>query len=544
MNDTQKKSGMRIDKTVFWPATIVTLACGILFYGYPQQSSEILGKIHAFTTNELGWFFLIFTVAMLVLCLYYAFSKMGNIVLGGAGEKPQFSTITWLGMILTSGTGGSLLYLASIEWIWIMAGPPFGVEPGSLEAARWASTYGMFHWGPSAWAFYMAVAVPVGYFFFAKKKKNMKMSEYARPFLGKHSDGIAGHTLNFLYIFGLLGGVLTSLALGTAPISAGIAYMIGLPKTNLAIDILVIVLWTFIPLGALILGLKKGLSVLSNINLWGFAILLGILLVFGPGWFILNQSTEAFGMMLQNFTIMSFATDVIGKNGFPQAWTIFYFSWWAVYALPFGLFIAKISKGRTIRQMVIGGLTAGSLGCMIFYMVLPNFGINLQLNGGVDLSTILNESGRGQVVIEMFKNAPGGFFITALFTIICLLSYITGHAAVGYSLAAASEKKLDTDQDPQKWNMTFWLVLAGAVSLGLYLLNREALQPLQTVSIITGFPICFAMLALILGFFKQLKKDFPEGVPAIKKAGEKIYATTDAEDEANMAMGSAPDQKT
>ncbi|NPE22798.1 carnitine transporter CniT [Fusibacter sp. A1] len=516
---------MNVDKTVFWPATIVTLIAGALFFVYPEESNAFLGKVHAFTTNELGWFFLVFTLGLLGLCFYYAFSPMGHIVLGDEGEKPQFSTITWLGMILTSGTGGSLLYLGAIEWIWIMGAPPFGVEANSLDAARWASAYGMFHWGPSAWAFYMAAAIPIGYFFYAKKKRNMKMSEYARPLIGKHADGIAGHSLNFFYIFGLLGGVLTSVALGTPAISSGFAYMLGLDASNIVIDIIVIALWTFIPIIALVLGMKKGLSILSNINLVGFGILIFSILLLGPTWFILNQSSDAMGLMFQNFIKMSLSTDAIGKGGFPQGWTVFYFAWWAVYALPFGLFIAKISKGRTIRQITLGGLTAGSLGCMIFYMVLPNFGLNLQLNGTSDLVTVLAEKGRGGVVIEMFSHAPGGSLMIVLFTMICLLSYITGHTAVGYSLAAASEKRLSNLQDPQKWNMSFWLVLAGIVSLGLYLLNPSALYPLQTISIITGFPICIALVILILSFFKQLNLDFPDGVPFVKSAKEKIYVT-------------------
>jgi BCCT family betaine/carnitine transporter len=524
-----KGSGMTIDRSVFWPATIVTLAAGVLFFFAPDTSNKILNQIHAFTTNELGWFFLLFTVGMLLLCLYFALSGMGNIVLGAEGEKPEFSTFTWLGMILTSGTGGSLLYLGAIEWIWIMAAPPFGVEPGSIEAAQWASAYGMFHWGPSAWAFYIAAAVPIGYFFFAKKKKNMKMSEYARPLLGKKSDGILGHLLNFFYIFGLLGGVLSSIALGTPAISSGIAYMIGLEQTNVFIDTLVIVLWTCIPLGALTLGLQKGLAKLSNINMYGFGILIVLILFLGPTWFILNQSTESLGLMVNNFFTMSLSTDVIRGGGFPQGWTIFYMAWWAVYALPFGLFIAKISKGRTIRQMVFGGLIAGSLGCMIFYMVLPNFGLDLQLTGTADLVSILADKGRGGVVIEMFSHGPGGWIMVALFTIICLLSYITGHAAVGYSLAAASEKRIQGDEDPQKWNMSFWLVLAGVVSLGLYLVNQSALKPLQTVSIITGFPICIALVVLVLAFFKQLKQDFPNGIPAKKYSNDRIYVKAEEE---------------
>lgn len=529
-DSTSNPEKRRIDKAVFFPATVVTLALGVLFFIFPEGSNAVLNQIHAFTTHELGWFFLIFTLIMMGVCLYYAFSPMGNIVLGGKDEKPDFSTWTWLGLILTSGTGGSLLYLSSIEWIWIVDAPPFGIEPGSIDAYRWASAYGMFHWGPSAWALYIAVSVPIGYFYFVKKRNNMKMSDYARPLLGNLSDGIPGHALNFLYIFGLLGGVLTSLALGTPPISSGLAHMMGLSASNTAIDVLVIALWTFVPLGAIVLGLKRGIGRLSKINIWGFVLLLVILVVFGPTWFIFNQSTDALGLMVQNFFYMSLNTDPIRGGGFPQAWPIFYMSWWAVYALPFGLFIARISKGRTIRQLVAGGILAGSLGCMIFYMVLPAFGMNLQLKGTVDLVSSLAEKGRGGVVIDMMSNIPGGFLMVILFTLLCLLSYITGHVSVGYALAASAEKKMKGDQDPQHWNVAFWLLLAGAVSLGLYLLNRTALAPLQTVSIITGFPICFAMTVVILAFFKQVKKDFPNGIPSRSTSEEKIYGTPEEEE--------------
>lgn len=527
-----KEKGMGIDKTVFFPATIITLLFGLLFFIFPNESNDILNQIHAFTTNQLGWFFLLMTVIFLGVCLYYAISPIGNIVLGEKGEKPAFSTPTWLGFILVSGTGGSLLYLASIEWIWIVADPPAGVEPESVEAFRQAMAYGMFHWGPSAWAFYIACAVPIGYFFFVKRKSNMKMSDYARPLIGDKADGIVGHLLNFFYIFGLLGGVLTSIALGTAPIASGIAYTLGLEQSNLFIDVLVIALWTFIPLFAFTFGLKKGLAKLSNYNIYSYFILFALIILAGPTWFIFNMSTEGLGIMAQNFISMSLMTDPIGQGGFPQAWTIFYMSWWAVYAMPFGVFIAKISKGRTIRELVIGALSAGSIGCMLFYMILPSFGMYLHLNGEVDLVTSLAENGRGGVVIDMFKNFPLGIgsIMVIFFTLVVLFSFITGHVSVGYALAASAEKKLEADQDPQKWNVAFWLLLAGFVSLGLYLLNPAALTPLQTVSIITGFPICFAIVILVLSFFKQIKKDFPDGIPHRKHSKDYIYGTAEIEE--------------
>ena len=358
----------------------------------------------------------------------------------------------------------------------------------------------------------------------------MKMSDYARPLIGDRADGFLGHTLNFFYIFGLLGGVLTSVALGTAPMSSGIAFALGMESSNVVIDVLVIGFWTFIPLVAFTFGLKKGMAKLSNVNIYAFIVLIVLVLFAGPTWFIFNMATEGMGVMFQNFISMSLNTDPISGGGFPQAWTIFYMSWWAVYAMPFGLFIAKISKGRTIRQLVIGALSAGSIGCMIFYMILPAFGMDLHLSGQVDLVESLANYGRGGVVIDMFRNFPLGIgtIMVIFFTLIVLLSFITGHISVGYSLAASAEKRLAQDQDPQKWNVAFWLLLAGFVSLGLFLVNPAALTPLQTVSIIAGFPICFAIGVLVMSFFKQIKKDFPDGIPNPKHSQDYVYG--EAED--------------
>ncbi|AQW58729.1 BCCT family transporter [Vibrio owensii] len=521
---SQHKKGA-IDKAVFWPATILTLAMAVFFLMNPTSSALVMGKLHAFTTGELGWFFLLATFAVVIFCIYLAVSRYGGVVMGDKEHGPEFSTMTWLGMIFTSGTGGSVLYLGAVEWIWIMQAPPFGVEAGSIDAARWASAYGMFHWGPSAWAWYIACAIPIAYCFYVRKKPTLKMSEFARPVLGKKVDGISGHLINFLYMFGMVGGVMTSLALGTPLISNAIVYVMGWESSNAFLDTFVIFLWTFIPLVALIMGLKKGVSALSDWNVKADVVMLIALLVCGPTAYILNLSVDGLGLMLQNFVYMSLATDVIRDGGFPQAWTIFYFSWWVVYALPFGLFIAKISKGRTIREIVMGGLIAGSLGCMVFYMILPGMGINMQMTGQVDLMSIMNEQGRGAVVYAMLEQMPLGTLFVFAFGLITLISYITGHCAVGYSLAAATQDEIAENEDPAHWNIAFWLILAGVVSLALYFINPESLKPLQTVSILTGFPLCFVIAIVAKSFIKQINIDFPEGFPAADSKG-RIYLET------------------
>ncbi len=518
---TPERKG-EIDKAVFWPATILTLLMIVVFISSPETSGQTLEKIHAFTTGQLGWFFLLCTFAVVVFCIFLAGSRYGNLVLGEKGGKPAFSTPIWLGMIFTSGTGGSVLYLGAVEWIYIIQSPPFGLEPGSIDAARWASAYGMFHWGPSAWAWYIASAVPIGYFLHVRKQSALKISEFTRPLLGKRADGLPGHLVNFLFMFGLLGGVMTSLALGTPLISNAIVYVMGWESNNAFIDTFVIFLWTFIPLVALILGLKRGVAVLSDWNVKADVIMLACIAICGPLAFILNQSVDGLGLMLQNFIYMSLQTDAIREGGFPQSWTIFYFSWWVVYSLPFGLFIAKISQGRTIRELVLGGLVAGSLGCMVFYMVLSSFGIEMQMKGGVDLIAIMAEKGRGAVVYTMLEQLPLSTVFIFSFGLITLISYITGHCAVGYSLAATTQKRLAADESPEHWNIAFWLILAGIVSLSLYFINPQSLKPLQTVSILTALPLCFVIYIVAHSFIKQINQDFPYGFPAPSGNG-KVY---------------------
>ncbi len=240
----------------------------------------------------------------------------------------------------------------------------------------------------------------------------------------------------------------------------------GWESSNAFLDTFVIFLWTFIPLVALVLGLKKGVAALSDWNVRADVLMLLGILICGPTSFILNQSVDGLGLMLQNFVYMSFATDMIREGGFPQAWTIFYFFFGGLYMHSRLVYSSqKISKGRTIREIVMGGLIAGSLGCMVFYMVLPGIGINLQMNGTVDLMTIMNEQGRGGVVYAMLEQLPMSTLFVAAFGLITLISYITGHCAVGYSLAAATQKEIGENDDPAQWNVAFWLVLAGVVSL-------------------------------------------------------------------------------
>ena len=188
-----KKRFSLIELNVCIPAILFIAVIILCLTIYPQDTSRYINKIHHFLTWEMGGIFLVMTFLVVLCCLWLAFSRYGDILLGQSGEKPDFSLLTWLGLIFTSGTGGSLLYLASVEWIWIIQQPPFGATAGSAQAARWASAYGMFHWGPSAWAWYLICAVPIGWFMHVKKTNSLKVSDLCRGCLGARADGFCGH---------------------------------------------------------------------------------------------------------------------------------------------------------------------------------------------------------------------------------------------------------------------------------------------------------------------------------------------------------------
>ena len=501
-----KKRFALIEASVFIPAVVFICAVIVSLTIYPQETSHYINQMHHYLTWEMGGFFLVMTFLVILSCGWLACSRYGTILLGTPGDKPDFSFLTWLGLIFTSGTGGSLLYLASVEWIWIIQQPPFGAAPGSVQAARWASAYGMFHWGPSAWAWYLICAVPIGWFMHVKKTTSLKISDLCRGWLGNRVDGVCGHLLNFFYMFGLLGGAVTSLALGTPMISAVFCRVFNLDPEGRAINIFVIFIWTLVPLLILFFGLKNGVARASNWNIRADILMLLAILICGPTAFILNQSIDGLGLMLQNFITMSLSTDAIGRGGFPQAWTVFYFSWWVVYAIPFGLFIARISKGRTIRQLIVCGTLAGSLGCMVFYMVLANFGLYLQTNQIIDFIPVINGEGRGVVVARLLEQLPWSPLFLFAFGTIALISYITGHCTVGYALGFATQKRADCRREPEFWNIAFWLILTGVVATTLYLLDAQSLQPLQTVSILTGLPLCGVVFILLKSFLMELAR--------------------------------------
>ncbi|MCG9664741.1 BCCT family transporter [Vibrio mediterranei] len=498
-----------IDKPTFFGAITLLLSVIIPLIMFPEQGAKIIGQAKLIMTDKFGFLYLALGLAALFFMIFIIFSDIGQIKLGEPDEAPEFATSSWAAMLFCGGIGASILYWGCIEWAYYYQAPPFQLEAGSEEAVRWAATYGIFHWGPIAWAIYLIPALPIAYFFYVRKQPALKVSSALIPVIGeKHTNGALGKLIDVLFIFGLLGGAATTLGLAAPLISEGLSVLFGLPQNTYS-QIGVLAICTAIFAYSSFAGMEKGIKILSNINFWGAMLLLALVLVLGPTIFILETGLDSIGRMMSNFFVMATWAEPFGGYGtfdnthFPQDWTIFYWAWWLVFAPSMGLFVARISRGRTIKQMVAGSLFFGSCGCFLFFIILGNYGLSLQLSGQLDIVAILNEFGATKAIFSMLSELPFAWSIILLFTLLCIIFTATTFDSISYILASVVQK--DVTQEPMRWNRLFWAFTLSFMPAVLMFLG--GLSTLQTAAIVGGLPLLGIAVMLMISAVKAATLD-------------------------------------
>jgi len=519
MEEKTKTKGGRtapIDKSIFWIGFILIAAICVILAIFSEEAKGVLGKIFNFTTNQMGFTYIWFVIFMAGILVWLAFGKYGKVRMGGPDARPEFSRLSWIAMFFCSGIGTSLLYWATIEWVYYYQGPPFGVAPGSLEAADWGAMYGIYHWGIMGWVVYCIPALPIGYAFYNRKAKALRLSNACAGVIGdKAVKGPLGKVIDILFIIGLIGGTGTSLGLGTPMLAEAISRLFRIEHTFL-IDIIIVCIWTGIFTTSAALGLRKGIKRLSDFNVWVAFILCGLIIIVGPTRFIIETFTNSLGLMFNNFIKMSFYMDPIGKSSFPQWWTIFYWAWWVAYGPYMGLFITKVSRGRTFREIIIAVCTAGPLGCALFFAVFGNSALHMELNGIFPVVQTMNEVGAPAAIVGSIMALPIAIVILILF---CILGFVYSATTVdssAYTIASVASKDLKPDQEPRGWNRVFWALALGG--LALVLMNIGGLQALQTSSLIVALPLMIIIVISVFSLFKWLKQDKAEVTQVTPKA--------------------------
>jgi BCCT family betaine/carnitine transporter len=409
-------------------------------------------------------------------------------------------------MLFCGGIGAGLMYWCVVEWTFYYTAPPFGAAPRSAEAAEWASTYGMFHWGITAWAIYCLPTLAIAYPYYTRRIPWLRFSNSCNRYLRGRELGVTGRFIDFWLIVAVVAGAGSSLAFCTPMIAACIAWLFGL-EYGFWLDLLVIGLSVAIFATSVWLGLKRGMKNLSDLTLALSLVFLLFVLIAGPTLFLVRSSFNSVGILLQNFVRMNFWTDPYVRSGFVESWTIFYWAWWLSYAPFIGLFVTRISRGRTLREVIAGMLVFGSLGCWLFYMVVGNFALHLELEGQVAVTEIVTQDGIPRAIVAVLEQLPLAGLAIAVFTLVSLAFTATTYDAAAQTLATSLTLRLPDGADPARWLRLFWALAIGILPATLIYVG--GLRTVQTMILASSVPILAICVVATVALLKDLRADHP-----------------------------------
>lgn len=494
----------KIDKLLISISLVVVLlVVGFLFFK-PNESQVVASNIFSSMTNWFGSSTLLFTFLGLLLLMFVAVSKYGTIRLGNS--KPEYSTFKWVSMMISCGLGSATVYWAFIEWAYYIGTPGLGIEGGTQRAYEMALPYNMFHWGFSAWTLYALVGLPMCYHFYVRKNNGLSLSAMISAITGIKQNGIIGRIIDVMFIFICFGGLSITLGVSVPLVSKVMCTLLGITPTFIMNLILILVISVVYSLSSYI-GIQKGMAKISNWNT-KLAIIFCIgIVVAGPGLFIIANTTNALGLMLQNLIQMSLYTDPVGQSGFPQSWTIFYWLYWITYAPFTGIFIAKVSKGRTLRSVIINTIVSGSAGCFFFFGVISSLSLDRQLKGIVDMVGMLAAGNDTGAIIEVLQSLPLSGIFMVIFCIISVLFLATTLDGAAFTMAATATPGLKENEEPHPMHRLFWCVMLALVPLTMIFIGAN-LNTIKTCAIITGVPIILIMIVMVVGWMKWMIKDF------------------------------------
>lgn len=507
-----EKKELTDSKRIDWIITIVPLAiivglCAI-FMVSPTKSNEILGNVRFFFGDTFGSYYLIIGLGMFLLSVYVAFSKYGRIVLGRSDEKPKYNFFTWGAMMFTAGLAADILFYSFSEWFMYAAEPHLAEMQGGVM--KWAGTYSLYHWSLIPWAFYLVLAVAFGFMLHVRNREKQKYSEACRPILGKRTDGILGTVIDLLAVFALIAGTATTFSVATPLMAEIINTQFGIDLGRSTVTIIILVLTCTVYTYALLHGFR-GIGILAKTCVFGFFGLLFYVFLFGGQTkFIVENGLYSIGTMIQNFFEMSTYADPLRTNSFPQNWTIYFWAYWMVWCVAAPFFIGNISRGRTVKQVILGGYAFGVGSTCVSFVVLENYSMGLQFTNKADFIASYGASGDMYgTIIDIINTIPISPVVMLAVLLIMILFYSTSFDSIALTASSYSYKRLLPGQNPHKSIQLMWCILLILLPIGL-VFSESSMSNLQTVSIVAAFPIGIVMVLIILSFLKDGKKYLQE----------------------------------
>ncbi|MBM7571895.1 BCCT family transporter [Aquibacillus albus] len=487
---------MKNISSVFWYALLICVVL-VLWGGIaPGHLQSVTSNITAFISKAFGWYYLLIIMLLLAFCIYLIFSRFGKIKLGKDDDKPDFKLATWFAMLFSAGMGIGLVFWTTAEPISHAFKSPPGAEVGSNEAIKESLQYSFFHWGIHAWAVYAVVALVLAYFKFRKDYPGLISATLIPVFGEKSMRGKPGTLIDILAIFATIVGVASTLGFGSAQINGGLSYLFGTPN-NFGMQLAILVVATVLFIISAWSGIGKGIKHLSNANMVLGLILMLLLFIVGPTLYILNMFITTLGGYIANFFHMSFYLSPLNEQGrtWINSWTIFYWAWWISWAPFVGIFIARISKGRTIKEFMLGVLFVPAIVCFIFFAVFGVSALNIEQNG-IDL---ISEYTLETTTFGVLQHYPLGIMMSLITIIVIAVFFITsadsatfvlGMLSTGGSINPANSVKIT-------WGLTMSALAAIIVYFG-------GTPGLQNMLIIAALPFSVIMMLMAFSFYKAI----------------------------------------
>lgn len=471
---------------------------------YSEKSIQIANAAMDWTTRIFTAPILIFTLGAVIFSLWLAFSKYGKIRLGK--EKPEYSTTTWIFMFFLASMGSGTLYWGFLDWAFYYQSPGLNVAAQSSEALKLSVAYSFFHYGPSAWAIFSLAAVSLCYHFYVRKNKGLNLASIIEAVTGFKANGPIGRFVDLLFLLCMFGALTLSLVLTTITFTNVLSMLTGIPNTFMTKTIFILVVSVVFALSSYI-GMSSGMQRLSQMVCYALIAFVLYILFAGPTEFIMNNSLSSLGIMATNFMNMSLFTDPMGNGQFTRDWTVFYFMWWVSYAPGVALFVTRISKGRTLRELILALIIAGCTASWLLYGILENYSLYTFINGTIDVPAILGSQGGEFAVGQLLTNLPFGKILMWVFLGIMAI-YLAAHMdAVGYAVSATCARGLKEGQDPTPNSRLFWCLMLTLVPIAMIYANAP-LDTMKAATILTALPFIVIILIQTYGFVKWLHQDY------------------------------------
>lgn len=498
-----------INVPVFLVSVFIILVFVLSSFIFLEQISESVSQTQSWIANQTGWFFVLATNMILAFLLYLFISRFAGIRLGGKDAEPEFSRTGWLTMLFSAGMGIGLVFYGVAEPMYHLLSPPHGAQPGTSQAAEDAIKTTFLHWGLHAWAIYALVGLALAYFTF-NRHQPLSIRSVFEPLLGERVNGFWGKLVDILATVATLFGVATSLGLGASQINAGLNYLFGIPSSS-PVQIIIISVITLIATLSVVSGLNKGIKRLSEFNIVIATFLVLFVLLVGPTLFILNGFVENIGQYLDDFFYLSFWNETYTGGSWQNGWTVFYWGWWIAWSPFVGIFIARISKGRTIREFIAGVLLVPTLITFFWLSVFGDSALYIELFKDGTIASAVQEN-VAQSLFVFMEQLPAAHEIDLSATVMKLMNILVIIVIVTFFVTSSDSGSLVIDMitaggktNPPVAQRIFWAVTEGIVAAAL--LVAGGLTALQTAAIATGLPFAIILVVMMVCLYKALASD-------------------------------------